>query len=229
MHSIHPIICSVCLLFGLTVMTALKPGSSPAGDCYKVYEEIMQLYQRYQGDKGYMKFRSYSIVNKQQGEKLETEFWKYHEKVLYRNELVALYQDAGTQVMILKNTRSILLRNADATSVPVPDFGTYHRDSLDKMVQTLTCSDGSLSMELRSAYAQHSGISKVVLEYNPSKKLLQKGIYNFTHEKRTDVYEYLIYKEDAGEPFAGSALSVVFGPDNKVRPAYSGFQIKDLR
>jgi hypothetical protein len=217
--------------FCITVLVGYKPAED---DCYRLYEEILKTYQRYQGDRGYMKFRTYSVIDGVAGEKLDTELWKYDKKVKYTNLQITVFQDAGTQVMFVKDARSIVIRNVDSSAPLVQDFGSFNKDSLDKMTTAVNCKrkEGGISeysMTLAKDYAAKSGIDRIVLDYNRKTSELLKGSYENFSAKRKDIFVYLDFRYDIAEPFPGKALDQVYAEGKKVKPAYSTYHIKDLR
>lgn len=210
-------------------------------DCMNSLEKISQYSEaNYLKENIYLKFTTQIIENGKGGEKLESEIWLHQEKYMYSNAFITVIQDDRTQVTILKDQRTIILKavppealNKKKQVVPA----AMQIDSLKNIITNIQCIRQTSTERVLLDFPQNVGgkknlIKRIMLDYIPHTGELKRGDYEYytASGSKKEIYEYLDFTTSYSMPaeFNASALSAVLS-GNKLLNKYSGYTLRDLR
>lgn len=225
---------SILLATGLLLAAGFAPSD---GTCDKALLKIAGFYKQcYNYEKLYMKYSMQIVENGEVGEKLSTEWWSSTDKIRMENEFMYTFIDEKTEVMVLKDSRTVLLKNATPNKIiQLPDVNTQ-LDSLKKLANKINCikkeDAGELTLEfLPKINGKNCPYKRIVYTYSSGNGSVQKVEYEYytAGGSKKDIYEYhKVSSSFSDDILKGSALEKVL-VGNKLRSEYAGYTLRDLR
>jgi len=226
-------------IYSLFFYFGLQPAQGQE-NCRNVYEKMSQYYQKYVNDKLYFKYSAHSVLNGEQGEKVLFEIWGDGKKAKLANQFVTVFQDEKDQVVILKNKKMILVRNAkDGEKINAgPKESTIFQDydNMIKNIRNIECTEkdntGSILFIYDDNFIRTYSIKTIAIHYDNRNELITKGVYEYhlpDGNELKEIYDYLNYSQNVdSEVFAESALGHIY-KEGQLKNEYRDFKIKDLR
>lgn len=219
------------------LIAALLLSSFTGEDCDKELKKISAYYtEHFSGKKLYLKFSTQTTENAFVGEKLINEMWVDGQNYKYTNPYLIVVQDAKTQVMILKDRKLIVLRNADkkdnALNKQLDVMAQI--DSLKKSTSKITCRAEKklnvLELEFEKKFNNKPNpFRRITIQYAAEGEI-KKGEYEYYAKvSKTDTFEYLEHKNDfpAGI-LKASALAYIYDGENLLAE-YKNYSVRNLR
>ncbi|GAL85640.1 hypothetical protein MYP_2869 [Sporocytophaga myxococcoides] len=228
------IIISVAAMLVFMVSTAFIT------NCDNDLEHIISFFKKtYSKDKIYVKYTSYNIQDNEQGEKLENEVWVYKGKIKISNAYMTLYQDAQTQVTILKSSKLLFIKNLKeangnlAGDISKLSPGEYI-DSLKRFAKSIQCKSVNGLGIITIVYPETANRKPMPLEqmniyFDPKDHSVKKTEMMARNSNSTEVYEYKVVSNDLDpKVMEGTVLSKVY-LNGALRKEFEGYTIRDFR
>lgn len=225
-------IALVCLLL------PLKSFSESCADCLKAYQQLLDLYKRYEEDDVYLKYSLTSSADGKPGETFISEMWRKGQKFRFSGSGILIIQDEKTRVMVSEAGKTVLIGSLGPDDeIPQQSFsGTaVDKDSMAKYTTSFECETSGkvkiLRIRYTDGYASTYGIRYTEYEYEPSSGKILSGTYEILHEGEwiTQTYKYLAFTTSSGDMLNADPVSVVLSPAGKLKDRYKGFLLRDLR
>lgn len=198
------------------------------------------FYKRLENDRMYFKFSTQTIQDDIAGEKMVTEVWSAKEKVKYANPFMTVWQDETTQVLMMKESRKVILRKA-VKETKADELGSLSPgaqvDSLRKVALNISCRKlangmGSIVIYLPlKVNGKYNPLKSIELQYVFSSGEIKSGVYEYylPKGKKRELYEYLDLRNDLKEqPFSGTAISQVMA-GTTLKKEFAKYSLVDLR
>jgi hypothetical protein len=221
------------LLYILTIIGISSFTQVDWTSCYETYEGILKLYEKYDAENFYMKYKITNESAKGDPQVDVQEVSVFENKSKLKTTWMTHYLDSKVSVLILSRQKMVMLRDAEEgeENTQISNW-IMTRDSLEKVTSEVYCNttDGltTLTCKMKPEAPDKQHLTKMSIKANANKVI--SGEYHFHTpqgiEKMT--YEYLTYKELTSQPFSGSALSQVLYK-GKLKSQFQGYELQDLR
>jgi len=185
--------------------------------------------------------RSLTIENGANGEWLTTKFWKSGEKYKLENPFMTLYMDANEHVIILNDSRAVIVRSnsydgESSSNSGVSLSGEMEMDSLIGLTEDISCGHDKDHGELLLNFPEESWkklnyLRSAILYYDHNTGAIRKTQYEYRHEDNSSIQitEYLDYSNKLGSSvFTGSATDQVM-KNGKINVAFEDYEWQDMR
>lgn len=215
--------------------------ASPQSDNDLCKEKITKITDRYNKMFGVEKFsfvmKTTITENGTPGEELVTNFWKNKNKFKIENPYMCMYQDEKYTIVILHDSKAIMLRNVDqgGRADPVLESLTTGQqiDSLLRYSKTISCKEKNyISVTFpEKINGQPNSLKIVKIKYDPGKKDIQNIEYEF-YSKQGEKKQFVKYSgyttSFSSDILMGTALNKIYS-GNKIKEKYKTYKVTDLR
>ncbi len=190
-------------------------------------DKVKGMFDRMNQD-GYLKIKTWSAPVGKVGLESITEFWVYERDFKMMHELMEIYSDDQTVVIIYPDRKAIALLDQD--SVLKHPGSDWNWSGIEKYQGTVSCESGKLTVSYPEAKWQETKSKGFEMFYDEKEGRVKEYLATFLQGEKwyNDYTKYLAHAPLQKRLYPGGVLKLFFNGD-QLNNQYQNYHLTDKR